>query len=119
MRLPKQPSASEITPESLWLKRREFIKNAALFAGTTTAVGGALLYLASGGRADAPEDSRQEQPSSSVGPADAGSSELAYARGPFATDEPMTPLKDVTSYNNFYEFGVKGPRAYRSEEHTS
>jgi sulfoxide reductase catalytic subunit YedY len=42
-----------------------------------------------------------------VGPPDAGSGELAYTRGPFATDEPMTPFKDVTSYNNFYEFGVE------------
>jgi methionine sulfoxide reductase catalytic subunit len=107
MRLPKPLPSSEITSESLWLRRREFIKNAALFAGTTTAVGGALLYLASGGRADAPDSGQQEQQSFSAAPPDAGSSELAYTRGPFATDEPMTPFKDVTSYNNFYEFGVE------------
>jgi sulfoxide reductase catalytic subunit YedY len=28
-------------------------------------------------------------------------------RGPFATDEKMTPFKDVTTYNNFYEFGTE------------
>ena len=28
------------------------------------------------------------------------------AKSPFSTDEPLTPLKDITSYNNFYEFGT-------------
>jgi sulfoxide reductase catalytic subunit YedY len=31
----------------------------------------------------------------------------APAKSPFSTDEPLTPKKDVTSYNNFYEFGVE------------
>jgi methionine sulfoxide reductase catalytic subunit len=32
---------------------------------------------------------------------------LQGARSPLSiTDEPLTPLKDVTSYNNFYEFGT-------------
>ncbi len=106
MRLPKEPASSEITPESLYLRRREFIKNAALFAGTTTAVGGALLYLASGGRADPPQSPRQDFPGANASPPDAGAGELAYQRGPFATDEAMTALKDVSTYNNFYEFGV-------------
>ena len=26
--------------------------------------------------------------------------------GPFSTDEEKTPYKDVTTYNNFYEFGT-------------
>lgn len=34
---------------------------------------------------------------------------LSAAKGPFSTDEPPTPLKDVTTYNNFYEFGVDKP----------
>lgn len=28
------------------------------------------------------------------------------AKSPFDTDEKQTPYKDVTSYNNFYEFGI-------------
>src|SRR5439155_953588 len=48
-KLPKEPSSSEVTPEALYLRRREFIKNAALFAGTTTAIGGGLLLLTRGG----------------------------------------------------------------------
>jgi sulfoxide reductase catalytic subunit YedY len=31
---------------------------------------------------------------------------LPAVRGPFSTDEAPTPRKDVTTYNNFYEFGV-------------
>jgi sulfoxide reductase catalytic subunit YedY len=31
---------------------------------------------------------------------------LAAKPGPFGTTEPPTPQKDVTSYNNFYEFGA-------------
>ncbi len=29
-----------------------------------------------------------------------------FSSGAFSTDEEKTPLKDITSYNNFYEFGV-------------
>jgi sulfoxide reductase catalytic subunit YedY len=32
--------------------------------------------------------------------------ESEAATGPFDTDEKQTPYKDVTSYNNFYEFGI-------------
>ena len=27
-------------------------------------------------------------------------------KGPYDTDEKQTPYKDVTTYNNFYEFGI-------------
>src|SRR5438874_11341232 len=30
----------------------------------------------------------------------------AIKKGPFATSEPQTPSKDITTYNNFYEFGT-------------
>ena len=37
----------------------------------------------------------------------AGAAPLAAAKSPLSTtDEPATPLKDITSYNNFYEFGT-------------
>ncbi len=41
---PKIPP-SEITPESVYLRRREFLRNAAAFGATTAAVGGGLLGL--------------------------------------------------------------------------
>jgi sulfoxide reductase catalytic subunit YedY len=40
-----------------------------------------------------------------AGMATAGLAGPALARGPWSTDEEPTPLEDITSYNNFYEFG--------------
>ncbi|MFN8544877.1 MAG: protein-methionine-sulfoxide reductase catalytic subunit MsrP [Candidatus Binatia bacterium] len=96
--LGKSPSASEITPESVYLRRREFLRNAVLFGATSAAVGASLLWLSGGGRAD---------PRPSPLAADAGGSELTIARhSAYSTDELLTPYADVTSYNNFYEFGT-------------
>jgi sulfoxide reductase catalytic subunit YedY len=36
----------------------------------------------------------------------AAAAPLAFSPGPFATDEKRTSREDVTTYNNFYEFGV-------------
>jgi sulfoxide reductase catalytic subunit YedY len=40
-----------------------------------------------------------------AGMAGAGLAGPALARGPLSTDEEPTPLDDITSHNNFYEFG--------------
>ena len=37
--LPEEPPGAEITSEALYLRRRDFLKNTALFAGTAAAVG--------------------------------------------------------------------------------
>ena len=46
---------------------------------------------------------------------------LTFAKSAFSTDEPLTPKADVTSYNNFYEFGTgKGdPSSYAGSLKTS
>jgi sulfoxide reductase catalytic subunit YedY len=66
---------SEITPRSVWLRRRELVA-AAMAAG----------LLGAARRTDA--------------------APLAARQSPLSTDEKPTPLEDVTSYNNFYEFGT-------------
>jgi len=93
-KLPTEPPASEVTPEDKVLHRREFLRSAALFAGTAAGLGGSLVALtAGGGRTDAP-----------LRPA---GQRLAVARrGEFLVDEPRTPFADVASYNNYYEFGT-------------
>jgi sulfoxide reductase catalytic subunit YedY len=108
--LGKAPPDSEITPESLYLRRREFIKNGLLFTATSAAVGGSLLWLTRGGRAS---EKRKAQKQSELagtgtpGAAEPSASELTIAeRGLFSTDEALTPERDVTSYNNFYELGI-------------
>ena len=37
----------------------------------------------------------------------AGAKLNVASKSPFSTSEPLTPLKDITSYNNFYEFGTQ------------
>jgi len=107
MKLPKEPASSEITPESLYLRRRDFLKNAALFAGTATVVGAGLSWLASGGRPD-PVEPKGAAGGSPLVQSDggAGVDPVSAARQRFNTDEAQTPFKDVTTYNNFYEFGI-------------
>lgn len=77
--------SSEITPENLYHNRREFIKMASAILGiaaSTTFVPGCA-------------------PAS-------GSVVSAQAKkpGPFDTTEKPTPYEDVTTYNNYYEFGT-------------
>ncbi len=89
---------SEITPESVYMRRREFIKNAALFLGTAAAVGGGLVTLSGGKQGE----KKQRKPDVAAAAPPAPPRE----RSPYSTDEPQTPYRDATSYNNFYEFGT-------------
>jgi len=99
-RLAKDPPASEITPEAAYLRRREFMRNAVLFTATSAAVGGTLLRLMRGGRADSKRDV-------GAGGADGSEQQLTIAgHSHYSTDELLTPYRDVTGYNNFYEFGT-------------
>jgi methionine sulfoxide reductase catalytic subunit len=68
--------SSEITPESQYANRREFLKQAGVAGAGLAAVaaGGVVLWPRDGGAAQ-------------------------------QKDEP-TPFEDVTTYNNFYEFGT-------------
>jgi sulfoxide reductase catalytic subunit YedY len=100
----REPKSSEITPEPLYLRRRELIKNGALFALGTSAFGGGLLALTGVGRGKP-----DEPPAPEVEPvvaADAAGGLVIAERGKYKVDEPLTPYDDVTTYNNFYEFGL-------------
>ncbi|HEX2726763.1 MAG TPA: protein-methionine-sulfoxide reductase catalytic subunit MsrP, partial [Beijerinckiaceae bacterium] len=73
---PHDLRASEITPRAVYVSRRS------LLAGVAGLIGAAAL------------------------PYGAAAAALAAAKSPLSTDEKPTSLKDVTSYNNYYEFGV-------------
>jgi len=74
---------SDVTDHALYLDRRAFMLAAAAAA------------LTPGGRAEA------------APPAPPAGSPLKAARNPaYALTDPPTKLQDITSYNNFYEFGV-------------
>jgi sulfoxide reductase catalytic subunit YedY len=80
---PSPFKSSEITPKEVYLNRRKFL--AALPAAGAVLAGAGLLLR----------------------PAAASGAKLAeVAKSPFSTNEPQTPLHDVTHYNNFYEFGT-------------
>jgi sulfoxide reductase catalytic subunit YedY len=90
---PPDIRSSEITDQKLYLRRREVLKSAG--AGlAAAAAGGALLEACTAGTADA-----------SVPPPPPGA-KLSFVPGPYGTSEPKTPFKDVTTYNNFYEFST-------------
>jgi methionine sulfoxide reductase catalytic subunit len=82
------PAASEITPRAVWQRRRALLKAAA--AGVAMAA--------------PPLVSAQTLARSSTAGAEP---KLAAAPSPFSTDEKLTSFKDVTTYNNFYEFGLE------------
>jgi sulfoxide reductase catalytic subunit YedY len=82
IRRPSDIVLSEITPYEVYLRRREFL------------VGAAALAVAGGLSATLPLGRARAAP-------------LQAANSPLSTTgEALTPLKDVTSYNNFYEFGT-------------
>ena len=80
-------SYREVTPESVYGRRRDFLRG-----GAALAVGGAAL-LARGGQAHAFSE-QQLTPLANVKP------------NTMKLDEAKTPFKDVATYNNFYEFGT-------------
>lgn len=83
--------SSEITPRDIFLRRREFL-------------GGALAAAAFGGLSFGAE-----------------AAPLTFTMSAYSANEPLTPKSDVTSYNNFYEFGIEksDPAAYASALKTS
>ena len=80
--------SSEITPKSSWMDRRSLIQAAAA-TGAVALTSSMLSELLS--------------PSAKVHAA----GKLETVKSPLSTTgEPLTSLADITSYNNFYEFGT-------------
>ncbi|GGY52516.1 protein-methionine-sulfoxide reductase catalytic subunit MsrP [Bacterioplanes sanyensis] len=86
------PPSSEITPHSVYLKRRLFMQ------------AGALSLLAAASPAKALIDADKGRDPSSP----AWLAKQVGAAKPFAGElqESLTPYNNVTGYNNFYEFGT-------------
>jgi len=110
-KLPKEPPSREVTPEELYLRRREFLKNAALYTATAAGVGAGLLWLTDG--ADRPRTPKGAKPSAASGAGESGagaqgaSSDFPNAlQSSYRVDEALTPVDTVTGYNNYYEFGT-------------
>ncbi len=112
---PSDTPSSEITPESVYLHRRGFLKSAGTLASS------AALFGCADGVADGAAESELAAVDASAGHREFIDSTLDY-RGAdqtmqpsgFYTQEALTPEEDVRSYCNFYEFGTgKGdPKRY-------
>ncbi len=85
LKKPNEPRPSEITDHEFYRARRRFLQGGAVLAGALLAPGWLSPPAQAGRFAGKLED---------------------LAKGPFSTDEEPTPYEDVTSYNNFYEFGT-------------
>ncbi len=75
---------SEITPEGIYHNRRKFLKSTAALA-----IGGSAPFVSLRSQASTAKTKFEN-----------------LASSPFSTDEDLTSYDDVTSYNNFYEFGT-------------
>ncbi len=89
----KKPDAiksSEITDKQLYLSRRDFMSMSALSLGAiATGISASTLLLGS-------QDAYASTATKLTG----------LRKSPLSTSDTLTPYKDVTTYNNFYEFGT-------------
>ena len=92
MLIGKKPDipSSEITPKSAYLDRRRFLT---LGAGAVVAAGSGLGFGFGFFRGLGPEAALADAPKLP-----------SFTKSAFSTDEKLTPFKDITNYNNYYEF---------------
>jgi sulfoxide reductase catalytic subunit YedY len=80
---------SDVTPEDVYLNRRKFLYGMGLSGG---------LALAGKSLANIVDPSIRAYASTKLD---------GVIKGPFSTDEKVTPEKNATTYNNYYEFGTE------------
>ena len=95
---------SEITPESVYLNRRQFVAGLGLASAT------ALLA----GCAEADSGNSQPTVDEAIPGRVLSFSAASDTAAGFSTDESITPYRYASSYNNFYEFGTdkSDPKKY-------
>ena len=79
---------ADVTPKEVYVNRRKFLKGLGL-AGAA-AVAGERLYSAFA------------EPQVAF-----AGTKLTTVKSPYTVDEKITPMNDVTHYNNYYEFGTE------------
>jgi methionine sulfoxide reductase catalytic subunit len=92
IRKPDQIPSSEITPKSTYLNRRSFLTGAVL-AGSAAVAG--IAFHSLGNRLADP-----------ALVAEANAKIDGIQKSPFSTTEKQNSYKDVSTYNNFYEFST-------------
>ena len=81
-------SYADVTPKEVYTNRRKFLHDMGIASAAVALAGKELYSLAS--------------PNLTA----YATSKLNFVKGPYNTDEKVTPINDVTHYNNFYEFGT-------------
>jgi sulfoxide reductase catalytic subunit YedY len=94
----KKQTPADVTPESLYLSRREFIRSAVLFTGVAGGLGVGLNWLTGGASRRSGTDPPSEPTSSPQLP--------VSRREDYSAGEPVSTFEQITTYNNFYEFGT-------------
>jgi methionine sulfoxide reductase catalytic subunit len=79
---------ADVTPKEVYTNRRKFLRDMGIASAAAALAGRELYSLAS--------------PNLTA----YATSKLNFVKGPYSTDEKVTPINDVTHYNNFYEFGT-------------
>ena len=98
---------SEITPEAAFLNRRQLVQALGIAAGAAV-VGGPS-------RANVAGEAQYVTSAPGRGPDWLRTKLAGITQSPLSTDEPAAPYANVTTYNNFYEFGTdKGDPAANS-----
>ena len=87
--------SSEITDENLYYNRRRFLRTSAL-------LGAAAIGLVQSDLSSAPLSDPDDP--------------TITPKGPYDTNEKQTPFKDITTYNNFYEFGTDKEDPYQNSQ---
>ena len=96
VRRPSDMSENDVTPQALFLSRRRFIAGAAALGAMGAGMGSAAAAVLRDGALPALE---------------------GVTESPLSTAEDPTPYKDVTTYNNFYEFGTGKEDPARNAHH--
>ncbi|MGB1271709.1 MAG: mononuclear molybdenum enzyme YedY, partial [Endozoicomonas sp.] len=104
---PSDISPSEITPEGVYQSRRAFIRQSGRIA--LAGLGMAMVGCTEDRSAEAAVGMQGKGPAipeASKVPGWLGTQVANSRNGGFSTSETQTPWQDVTTYNNFYEFGT-------------
>jgi sulfoxide reductase catalytic subunit YedY len=97
-----EPPSSEITPEETWRSRRVFLRQAALATVGAGVFGGGLWALSSRTPAGTPAPPPGPMPASLASAAPPSGS----APGAAELEAEKTDWESITTFNNFYEFGL-------------
>lgn len=89
-RNPSHILPSEITPPEIFHNRRHFLQLAGFGLAAGALLGARSAVAASGNHASG-------DPAKKI---------IAYTKTKYGVGESLTPYKDITTYNNFYEFGT-------------